>query len=173
MAVTVTNTTNKSLYKKIDDSGKYSCVIDLENGTNNNLETDSKTIVGAINEINSKTNYIPVISTTSELNEDFIFNNAALETIFNNTIKGDGHNFIVDFNNGVTNISNRVSTRILFTLKSKFKNGSSGNTYLFDGYYADSSTIYKIYLLFAINGTILILTKFTQKAIKIEEYATF
>ena len=40
----VSSTTNKSLYRKIDENGNYSCVIDLENGTNTKLTTENKTI---------------------------------------------------------------------------------------------------------------------------------
>ena len=167
----VSSTTNKSLYKKIDENGNYSCVIDLENGTNTNLTTENKTIVGAINEINNKTTFIPVINVNKEISEDFIFDISALETIFNNIIMGDGKNFIVDFNNGTLALQKRVSTRITFTLKSKYDNRMN-HTYLFDGYYANNSAIYKVYLIFALSG-LFVSTNFTQKAIKIEEYATF
>lgn len=167
----VSSTTNKSLYKKIDENGNYSCVIDLENGTNTNLTTENKTIVGAINEINNKTTFIPVIDVNKEISEDFIFDISALETIFNNIIMGDGKNFIVDFNNGTLALQKRVSTRITFTLKSKYDNRMN-HTYLFDGYYANNSAIYKVYLIFALSG-VLVSKNLTQKAIKIEEYATF
>ena len=167
----VSSTTNKSLYRKIDENGNYSCIIDLENGTNTNLTTENKTIVGAINEINNKTTFIPVISINEEISEDFIFDISALETIFNNIIMGDGKNFIVDFNNGTLALQKRVSTRITFTLKSKYDNRMN-HTYLFDGYYANNSAIYKVYLIFAVSG-ILVSKNLTQKAIKIEEYATF
>ena len=167
----VSSTTNKSLYRKIDENGNYSCVIDLENGTNTNLTTENKTIVGAINEINNKTTFIPVISVNKEISNDFIFDISALETIFNNIIMGDGKNFIVDFNNGTLALQKRVSTRITFTLKSKYDNRMN-HTYLFDGYYANNSAIYKVYLIFALSG-LFVSTNFTQKAIKIEEYATF
>ena len=167
----VSSTTNKSLYRKIDENGNYSCVIDLENGTNTNLTTENKTIVGAINEINNKTTFIPVISVNKEISNDFIFDISALETIFDNIIMGDGKNFIVDFNNGTLALQKRVSTRITFNLKSKYDNRMN-HTYLFDGYYANGSAIYKVYLIFALNG-ILVSTNFTQKAIKIEEYASF
>ena len=167
----VSSTTNKSLYKKIDENGNYSCVIDLENGTNTNLTTENKTIVGAINEINNKTTFIPVINVNKEISEDFIFDISALETIFNNIIMGDGKNFIVDFNNGTLALQKRVSTRITFTLKSKYDNRMN-HTYLFDGYYANNSAIYKVYLIFALSG-VLVSKNLTQKAIKIEEYATF
>ena len=46
------------------------------------------------------------------------------------------------------------------------------HTYLFDGYYANNSAIYKVYLIFALSG-VLVSKNLTQKAIKIEEYATF
>ena len=167
----VSSTTNKSLYRKIDENGNYSCVIDLENGTNTNLTTENKTIVGAINEINNKTTFIPVIDVNKEISEDFIFDISALETIFNNIIIGDGNNFIVDFNNGTLALQKRVSTRITFTLKSKYDNRMN-HTYLFDGYYANNSAIYKVYLIFALSG-LFVSANFTQKAIKIEEYATF
>ena len=167
----VSSTTNKSLYRKIDENGNYSCVIDLENGTNTNLTTENKTIVGAINEINNKTTFIPVIDVNKEISNDFIFDISALETIFNNIIMGDGKNFIVDFNNGTLALQKRVSTRITFTLKSKYDNRMN-HTYLFDGYYANNSAIYKVYLILALNG-ILVSKNLTQKAIKIEEYATF
>ena len=167
----VSSTTNKSLYRKIDENGNYSCVIDLENGTNTNLTTENKTIVGAINEINNKTTFIPVINVNKEISEDFIFDISALETIFNNIIMGDGKNFIVDFNNGTLALQKRVSTRITFTLKSKYDNRMN-HTYLFDGYYANNSAIYKVYLIFALSG-LFVSANFTQKAIKIEEYATF
>ena len=167
----VSSTTNKSLYRKIDENGNYSCVIDLENGTNTNLTTENKTIVGAINEINSKTAFIPVISVNKEISNDFIFDISALETIFDNVIMGDGKNFIVDFNNGTLALQKRVSTRITFTLKSKYDNRMN-HTYLFDGYYANNSAIYKVYLIFALSG-ILVSKNLTQKAIKIEEYASF
>ena len=167
----VLSTTNKSLYRQIDEDGNYSCVIDLENGTNTNLTTENKTIVGAINEINNKTTFIPVIDVDKEISEDFIFDISALETIFNNIIMGDGKNFIVDFNNGTLALQRRVSTRITFTLKSKYDNRMN-RTYLFDGYYANDSAIYKVYLIFALSG-LFVSTNFTQKAIKIEEYATF
>ena len=167
----VSSTTNKSLYRKIDENGNYSCVIDLENGTNTNLTTENKTIVGAINEINNKTTFIPVISVNKEISNDFIFDISALETIFNNIIMGDGKNFIVDFNNGTLALQKRVSTRITFTLKSKYDNRMN-HTYLFDGYYANNSAIYKVYLIFALSG-VLVSKNLTQKAIKIEEYATF
>ena len=167
----VSSTTNKSLYRKIDENGNYSCVIDLENGTNTNLTTENKTIVGAINEINNKTTFIPSISVKEEISNDFVFDISALETIFNNIIIGDGNNFIVDFNNGTLALQKRVSTRITFTLKSKYDNRMN-HTYLFDGYYANNSTIYKVYLIFALSG-VLVSTNFTQKAIKIEEYASF
>ena len=167
----VSSTTNKSLYRKIDENGNYSCVIDLENGTNTNLTTKNKTIVGAINEINDKTNFIPVISVNKGISDDFVFDNSALETIFNNTINGDGKNFIADFNNGTLALNRRVSTRITFNLKSKYTNRTN-YTYLFDGYYANDSAIYKVYLIFTLNG-LLVSANFTQKAIKIEEYATF
>ena len=167
----VSSTTNKSLYRKIDENGNYSCVIDLENGTNANLTTENKTIVGAINEINNKTTFIPVISVNKEISNDFIFDISALETIFDNIIMGDGKNFIVDFNNGTLALQKRVSTRITFTLKSKYDNRMN-HTYLFDGYYANDSAIYKVYLIFTLKG-LLVSTNFTQKAIKIEEYATF
>ena len=167
----VLSTTNKSLYRQIDEDGNYSCVIDLENGTNTNLTTENKTIVGAINEINNKTTFIPVIDVDKEISEDFIFDISALETIFNNIIMGDGKNFIVDFNNGTLALQRRVSTRITFTLKSKYDNRMN-RTYLFDGYYANNSAIYKVYLIFALSG-LFVSTNFTQKAIKIEEYATF
>ena len=104
----VSSTTNKSLYRKIDENGNYSCVIDLENGTNTNLTTENKTIVGAINEINNKTTFIPSISVKEEISEDFIFDISALETIFDNIIMGDGKNFIVDFNNGTLALQKRV-----------------------------------------------------------------
>ena len=156
---------------KIDENGNYSCVIDLENGTNTNLTTENKTIVGAINEINNKTTFIPVISVNKEISNDFVFDISALETIFNSTIMGDGKNFIVDFNNGTLTLQKRVSTRITFTLKSKYDNRMN-HTYLFDGYYANNSAIYKVYLIFALSG-ILVSKNLTQKAIKIEEYATF
>ena len=74
----VSSTTNKSLYRKIDENGNYSCVIDLENGTNTNLTTENKTIVGAINEINNKTTFIPVISVNKEISNDFIFDISAI-----------------------------------------------------------------------------------------------
>lgn len=167
----VSSTTNKSLYRKIDENGNYSCVIDLDNGTNTNLTTENKTIVGAINEINNKITFIPVISVNEGISDDFVFDNSALETIFNNTIEGDGEKFIVDFNNGTLALNKRVSTRITFNLKSKYNNRMN-RTYLFDGYYANNSTIYKVYLIFALNG-LLISENLTQKAIKIEEYATF
>ena len=167
----VSSTTNKSLYRKIDENGNYSCVIDLENGTNTNLTTENKTIVGAINEINNKTTFIPVISVNEGISDDFVFDNSALETIFNNTIEGDGEKFIVDFNNGTLALNKRVSTRITFNLKSKYNNRMN-RTYLFDGYYANNSTIYKVYLIFALNG-LLVSENLTQKAIKIEEYASF
>lgn len=167
----VSSTTNKSLYRKIDENGNYSCVIDLENGTNTNLTTENKTIVGAINEINNKTTFIPVIDVNKEISEDFIFDISALETIFNNIIMGNGKNFIVDFNNGTLALQKRVSTRITFTLKSKYDNRMN-HTYLFDGYYANNSAIYKVYLIFALSGA-LVSKNLTQKAIKIEEYATF
>ena len=167
----VSSTTNKSLYRKIDENGNYSCVIDLENGTNTNLTTENKTIVGAINEINNKTTFIPVISVNKEISNDFVFDISALETIFNNIIMGDGKNFIVDFNNGTLALQKRVSTRIAFTLKSKYDNRMN-HTYLFDGYYANNSAIYKVYLIFALSG-VLVSKNLTQKAIKIEEYATF
>ena len=167
----VSSTTNKSLYRKIDENGNYSCVIDLENGTNTNLTTENKTIVGAINEINNKTTFIPVISVNKEISNDFIFDISALETIFDNIIMGDGKNFIVDFNNGTLALQKRVSTRITFTLKSKYDNRMN-HTYLFDGYYANNSAIYKVYLIFALSG-VLVSKNLTQKAIKIEEYATF
>ena len=167
----VSSTTNKSLYKKIDENGNYSCVIDLENGTNTNLTTENKTIVGAINEINNKTTFIPVIDVNKEISEDFIFDISALETIFNNIIMGDGKNFIVDFNNGILALKKRVSTRITFTLKSKYYNRMN-HIYLFDGYYANNSAIYKVYLIFTLSG-VLVSKNLTQKAIKIEEYATF
>lgn len=167
----VSSTTNKSLYRKIDENGNYSCVIDLENGTNTNLTTENKTIVGAINEINNKTTFIPVISVKEEISNDFVFDISALETIFNNIIMGDGKNFIVDFNNGTLALQKRVSTRITFTLKSKYDNRMN-HTYLFDGYYANNSAIYKVYLIFALSGA-LVSKNLTQKAIKIEEYASF
>lgn len=167
----VSSTTNKSLYRKIDENGNYSCVIDLENGTNTNLTTENKTIVGAINEINNKTTFVPSISVKEEISEDFIFDISALETIFDNIIMGDGKNFIVDFNNGTLALQKRVSTRITFTLKSKYDNRMN-HTYLFDGYYANNSAIYKVYLIFALSG-LLVSENLTQKAIKIEEYATF
>ena len=167
----VSSTTNKSLYRKIDENGNYSCVIDLENGTNTNLTTENKTIVGAINEINNKTTFIPSISVKEEISNDFVFDISALETIFNNIIIGDGNNFIVDFNNGTLALQKRVSTRITFTLKSKYDNRMN-HTYLFDGYYANNSAIYKVYLIFALSGA-LVSKNLTQKAIKIEEYATF
>ena len=167
----VSSTTNKSLYRKIDENGNYSCVIDLENGTNTNLTTENKTIVGAINEINNKITFIPVISVNEGISDDFVFDNSALETIFNNTIEGDEEKFIVDFNNGTLALNKRVSTRITFNLKSKYNNRMN-RTYLFDGYYANNSTIYKVYLIFALNG-LLVSKNLTQKAIKIEEYATF
>ena len=167
----VSSTTNKSLYRKIDENGNYSCVIDLENGTNTNLTTENKTIVGAINEINNKTTFIPSISVNEEISNDFVFDISALETIFNNIIIGDGNNFIVDFNNGTLALQKRVSTRITFTLKSKYDNRMN-HTYLFDGYYANNSAIYKVYLIFALSGA-LVSKNLTQKAIKIEEYATF
>ena len=167
----VSSTTNKSLYRKIDENGNYSCVIDLENGTNTNLTTENKTIVGAINEINNKTTFIPSISVKEEISNDFVFDSSALETIFNNIIMGDGKNFIVDFNNGTLALQKRVSTRITFTLKSKYDNRMN-HTYLFDGYYANNSAIYKVYLIFALSG-LFVSANFTQKAIKIEEYATF
>ena len=167
----VSSTTNKSLYRKIDENGNYSCVIDLENGTNTKLTTENKTIVGAINEINNKITFIPVISVNEGISDDFVFDNSALETIFNNTIEGDGEKFIVDFNNGILALNKRVSTRITFNLKSKYNNRMN-RTYLFDGYYANNSTIYKVYLIFALNG-LLVSENLTQKAIKIEEYATF
>ena len=169
--VHVSSTTKKSLYRKTDENGNYSCVIDLENGTNTNLTTENKTIVGAINEINNKTTFIPVISVNKEISNDFVFDISALETIFNNIIMGDGKNFIVDFNNGTLALQKRVSTRITFTLKSKYDNRMN-HTYLFDGYYANSSAIYKVYLIFALSGA-LVSKNLTQKAIKIEEYATF
>ena len=167
----VSSTTNKSLYRKIDENGNYSCVIDLDNGTNTNLTTENKTIVGAINEINNKITFIPVISVNEGISDDFVFDNSALETIFNNTIEGDGEKFIVDFNNGTLALNKRVSTKITFNLKSKYNNRMN-RTYLFDGYYANNSTIYKVYLIFALNG-LLVSENLTQKAIKIEEYATF
>ena len=167
----VSSTTNKSLYRKIDENGNYSCVIDLENGTNTNLTTENKTIVGAINEINNKTTFIPVISVKEEISNDFVFDISALETIFDNIIMGDGKNFIVDFNNGTLALQKRVSTRITFTLKSKYDNRMN-HTYLFDGYYANNSAIYKVYLIFALSGA-LVSKNLTQKAIKIEEYASF
>lgn len=167
----VSSTTNKSLYRKIDENGNYSCVIDLENGTNTNLTTENKTIVGAINEINNKTTFIPSISVKEEISNDFVFDISALETIFNNIIIGDGNNFIVDFNNGTLALQKRVSTRITFTLKSKYDNRMN-HTYLFDGYYANNSAIYKVYLIFALSG-VLVSKNLTQKAIKIEEYASF
>ena len=167
----VSSTTNKSLYRKIDENGNYSCVIDLDNGTNTNLTTENKTIVGAINEINNKITFIPVISVNEGISDDFVFDNSALETIFNNTIEGDGEKFIVDFNNGTLALNKRVSTRITFNLKSKYNNRMN-RTYLFDGYYANNSTIYKVYLIFALNG-LLVSKNLTQKAIKIEEYASF
>ena len=167
----VSSTTNKSLYRKIDENGNYSCVIDLENGTNTNLTTENKTIVGAINEINNKTTFIPSISVNEEISNDFVFDISALETIFDNVIMGDGKNFIVDFNNGTLALQKRVSTRITFTLKSKYDNRMN-HTYLFDGYYANNSAIYKVYLIFALSG-LLVSKNLTQKAIKIEEYATF
>ena len=167
----VSSTTNKSLYRKIDENGNYSCVIDLENGTNTNLTTENKTIVGAINEINNKTTFIPSISVNKEISNDFVFDISALETIFDNIIIGDGNNFIVDFNNGTLALQKRVSTRITFTLKSKYDNRMN-HTYLFDGYYANNSAIYKVYLIFALSG-LLVSKNLTQKAIKIEEYATF
>ena len=167
----VSSTTNKSLYRKIDENGNYSCVIDLENGTNTNLTTENKTIVGAINEINNRTTFIPVIDVNKEISEDFIFDISALETIFDNIIMGDGKNFIVDFNNGTLALQKRISTRITFNLKSKYDNRMN-HTYLFDGYYANNSAIYKVYLIFALSG-LFVSANFTQKAIKIEEYATF
>ena len=167
----VSSTTNKSLYRKIDENGNYSCVIDLENGTNTNLTTENNTIVGAINEINNKTTFIPSISVKEEISNDFVFDISALETIFNNIIIGDGNNFIVDFNNGTLALQKRVSTRITFTLKSKYDNRMN-HTYLFDGYYANNSAIYKVYLIFALSGA-LVSKNLTQKAIKIEEYASF
>lgn len=167
----VSSTTNKSLYRKIDENGNYSCVIDLENGTNTKLTTENKTIVGAINEINNKTAFIPIIDVNKEISNDFIFDSSALETIFNNIIMGDGKNFIVDFNNGTLALQKRISTRITFNLKSKYDNRMN-HTYLFDGYYANNSAIYKVYLIFTLKG-VLISTNLTQKAIKIEEYATF
>ena len=167
----VSSTTNKSLYRKIDENGNYSCVIDLETGTNTNLTTENKTIVGAINEINNKTTFIPSISVNKEISNDFVFDISALETIFDNIIIGDGNNFIVDFNNGTLALQKRVSTRITFTLKSKYDNRMN-HTYLFDGYYANNSAIYKVYLIFALSG-LLVSKNLTQKAIKIEEYATF
>ena len=167
----VSSTTNKSLYRKIDENGNYSCVIDLENGTNTKLTTENKTIVGAINEINNKTTFIPSISVNKEISNDFVFDISALETIFNNIIIGDGNNFIVDFNNGTLALQKRVSTRITFTLKSKYDNRMN-HTYLFDGYYANNSAIYKVYLIFALSGA-LVSKNLTQKAIKIEEYASF
>ena len=167
----VSSTTNKSLYRKIDENGNYSCVIDLENGTNTNLTTENKTIVGAINEINNKTNSIPVISVNEEISDDFVFDASALETVFNSTIHGDGESFIVDFNNGTLSLSKRISTRITFNLKSKYNN-KTNHTYLFDGYYANDSTIYKVYLIFTLSG-LFVSTNLTQKAIKIEEYASF
>lgn len=167
----VSSTTNKSLYRKIDENGNYSCVIDLENGTNTKLTTENKTIVGAINEINNKTAFIPIIDVNKEISNDFIFDSSALETIFNNIIMGDGKNFIVDFNNGTLALQKRISTRITFTLKSKYDNRMN-HTYLFDGYYANNSAIYKVYLIFALSG-LFVSANFTQKAIKIEEYASF
>lgn len=167
----VSSTTNKSLYRKIDENGNYSCVIDLENGTNTNLTTENKTIIGAINEINDKTTFIPVISVNEEISDDFVFDASALETVFNSTIHGDGESFIVDFNNGTLSLSKRISTRITFNLKSKYNN-KMNQTYLFDGYYANNSTIYKVYLIFTLSG-LFVSTNLTQKAIKIEEYATF
>ena len=167
----VSSTTNKSLYRKIDENGNYSCVIDLENGTNTKLTTENKTIVGAINEINNKTTFIPSISVNKEISNDFVFDISALETIFNNIIIGDGNNFVVDFNNGTLALQKRVSTRITFTLKSKYDNRMN-HTYLFDGYYANNSAIYKVYLIFALSGA-LVSKNLTQKAIKIEEYASF
>ena len=167
----VSSTINKSLYRKIDENGNYSCVIDLENGTNTKLTTENKTIVGAINEINSKSANIPTILITGNISEDFTFNDTALETIYNNTIKGSGSHFRTQFIDGSL-FNGKIST-ILFTLKSSFKNGVTGYIYLFDGYYTDSSKIYKIYLLFEISGKVLNPTNFTQKAIKIEEYASF
>ena len=160
----VSSTTNKSLYRKIDENGNYSCVIDLENGTNTNLTTENKTIVGAINEINNKITFIPVISVNEGISDDFVFDNSALETIFNNTIEGDGEKFIVDFNNGILALNKRVSTRITFNLKSKYNNRMN-RTYLFDGYYANNSTIYKVYLIFALNG-LLVSENLTQKQSK-------
>ena len=167
----VSSTTNKSLYRKIDENGNYSCVIDLENGTNTNLTTENKTIVGAINEINNKTTFIPSISVNEEISNDFVFDISALETIFNNIIIGDGNNFIVDFNNGTLALQKRISTRITFNLKSKYDNRMN-HTYLFDGYYANNSAIYKVYLIFTLKG-VLVSKNLTQKAIKIEEYASF
>ena len=167
----VSNTTNKSLYRKIDENGNNSCVIDLENGTNTNLTIENKTIVGAINEINKKTTFILVISVNKEISNVLIFDISALETIFDNVIMGDGKKFIVDFNNCNLAIQKRVSTRITFNLKSKYDNRMN-HTYLFDGYYANNSAIYKVYLIFALSG-ILVSKNLTQKAIKIEEYATF
>ena len=167
----VSSTTNKSLYRKIDENENYSCVIDLDNGTNANLTTENKTIVGAINEINNKTTFIPVISVNKGISDDFVFDNSALETIFDNTIEGDREKFIVDFNNGTLALNKRVSTRITFNLKSKYNNRMN-RTYLFDGYYANNSTIYKVYLILTLNG-LLVSENLTQKAIKIEEYATF
>ena len=168
----VSSTTNKSLYKKIDENGNYSCVIDLENGTNINLTTENKTIVGAINEINNKTTITPIISVNKEISDDFIFDSSALKTIFNSTIKGNTKNFIVDFNNGAI-LTKRISTKITFNLKSEYDNNiQSNHTYLFDGYYANNSAIYKVYLIFALSG-LFVSANFTQKAIKIEEYATF
>lgn len=167
----VSSTTNKSLYRKIDENGNYSCVIDLENGTNTNLTTENKTIVGAINEINNKTTFIPIISVNEEISDDFVFDISALETIFDNIIMGDGKIFIVDFNNGTLALQKRISTRITFNLKSKYDN-KMNHTYLFDGYYANDSAIYKVYLIFALSG-LFVSANFTQKAIKIEEYASF
>ena len=166
----VSSTTNKSLYRKIDENGNYSCVIDLENGTNTKLTTENKTIVGAINEINNKTAIIPIISVNKEISNDFIFDSSALKTIFDNTIKGNTKNFIVDFNNGAS-LGKNISTKITFNLKSKYDN-KMNRTYLFDGYYANDSAIYKVYLIFALSG-LFVSTNFTQKTIKIEEYASF
>ena len=84
---------------------------------------------------------------------------------------GEIDSIIVDFNNGTLAVQKRVSSRITFTLKSKYDNRMN-HTYLFDGYYANNSAIYKVYLIFALSGA-LVSKNLTQKAIKIEEYATF
>lgn len=186
MAVTVTNTTNKSLYKKIDDSGKYSCVIDLEKGTNNKLETTNKTIVGAINEINDKATNIITIDlgeNGAKLTNDFMFPDDILQLIFNTCVTNKQSFFKLKneytYEHKVLNNTwtARDTYNILFTLKSNIKSVTNISSptfftsfYLFDGYYATTSTIYKIYLVLAADRSS---TTFTQQSIKIEEYATF